>query len=148
MTTQAQSPRRLHGDSASRRASAGVTLIELMIAVAIVGILTAIAYPSYQSYIARTNRGAAASCLLQYAQFMERYYTTNLTYVDAEPELGCSTENDLNRRYTIELDDDLTQGTYTLTATPTQLQTRADTQQCGVLTLDQTGARTPTTGCW
>jgi type IV pilus assembly protein PilE len=134
-----------------RRAAAGVTLIELMIAVAIVAILTAIAYPSYQAYVARSNRGVAAACLSQYAQFMERYYTTNLTYVGAAPVLGCRNEGNLNLRYTIAVND-LAQGTYTLTATPVGVQVNADAR-CGTLRVDQTGARTvsgpaPVTECW
>lgn len=135
----------------SWRASVGVTLIELMVVVAIVGILAAIAYPSYQRHVARTNRGVAAACLSQYAQFMERYYTTNLTYVGAAPVLGCRLENNLNLRYTIAVSN-LAQGTYTLQATPIGTQASVDTR-CGTLILDQSGARTVSgaaavTECW
>lgn len=141
----------IDGLAVSRRAPAGVTLIELMVVVAIVGILTAIAYPSYQRHVARTNRGAAAACLSQYAQFMERYYTTNLTYVGAAPVLGCRQENNLDRRYTFAVSN-LAQGTYRLQATPIALQASVDAR-CGALILDQTGTRTVSgtavvTECW
>jgi type IV pilus assembly protein PilE len=124
------------------RTQSGVTLVELLVAVAIVGILAAIAYPSYQRYVARTHRNAATACLGQYAQFMERYYTANLTYVGAAPgNLPCSRENDLNRRYTIGLRSAATARAYTLDATPIGTQLAVDAQ-CNRLTLDQTGART------
>jgi len=60
--------------------SAGFTLIELMIVVAIVGLLAAIAIPSYQSYIARGNRAAARAQLSQAAQYMQRFYAANDRY--------------------------------------------------------------------
>ena len=63
-----------------RRGASGFTLIELMIVVAVLAILASIAYPSYTDFIRKTRREAAGSCLLQAAQFMERYYTTKLTY--------------------------------------------------------------------
>ena len=120
---------------------AGVTLVELLIVVAIIGILAAIAYPSYQRYVARTHRNAATGCMSQYAQFMERYYTSNLTYVGAAPSLPCRLENNLSQRYTITLRaGSVTARAYTLDATPAGVQASIDAQ-CGTLTQDQTGAR-------
>lgn len=63
-----------------RRSIVGFTLIELMIVAAIVGILMAIALPSYQAYVARSQRAAARTQLLQAAQYMQRFYAANDRY--------------------------------------------------------------------
>ncbi|HEZ2190949.1 type IV pilin protein [Neisseria meningitidis] len=58
----------------------GFTLLELMIAVAILGILTLIAYPSYKTYIRRARLSEVKSTLLMNAQTMERYYRQKGTF--------------------------------------------------------------------
>jgi type IV pilus assembly protein PilE len=136
----------------SLRFNRGVTLIELMVVLAIVAILAMIAVPSYQTYVMRTHRAAARACLSEASQFMERFYTTNLTYVGADGGdgtlgLGCETESSLNVRYTVSVDT-LAQRTFRLVATPIAVQLAKDTQ-CGTLTLNQQNVRTPATaGCW
>ncbi|MDO9313458.1 MAG: type IV pilin protein [Burkholderiaceae bacterium] len=66
----------------ARRATAprGFTLIELMITVAIVGVLAGIAYPSYREYIDRSRRSEAQGFLMEAAQWMERFYAENYRY--------------------------------------------------------------------
>jgi len=65
----------LHSDR-----SRGFTLIELMVTVAVIGILAAIAYPSYREYIAKGRRSQATAELMAAHQWMERFYTENFRY--------------------------------------------------------------------
>jgi type IV pilus assembly protein PilE len=129
----------------------GFSLIEMMIVVAIVAILTAIAVPSYTRYVARTNRVAAEACMAEYANYMERFYTTNLRYdqtsggtANADPHLGC--QGQVASSYAITQATE--RSTFTITATPTTVQQGRDIG-CGALALDQAGVRSAgTDGCW
>lgn len=131
--------------------SRGFTLIELMIVVAIIAILSAIAYPTYINYITKTRRAAASACLLQYANYMERYYTTNLRYDQDTSAVkntigpatqNCSTTSQTGQyyTYTFAAAPALSQSTYKIIATPQDIQATRDTT-CGVLGIDQAGQR-------
>ena len=138
-----------------RRQPKGFTLIELMIVVAIIGILAAIVYPSYVEYVQRSWRGTSQGCLLEVAQGMERVYTTNtpMAYPTAAatyPNPSCITDNGLDDRYTISIAATTT--TFTVSAVPKDAQSG---DRCGTLTVDQTGAKNVTGGtetdpnaCW
>lgn len=117
----------------------GFTLIELMIVVAIVGILAAIAYPSYAEYIRRGHRAEARASLLQMAQWMERAATANGVYptVGANAAAIAAALNSAQKdRYTVTLAS--TVSTFTITATPKLAQAG---DKCGNYTLDQAGTR-------
>ena len=130
------------------QAQTGVTLIELMITVVIVGILASIGYPSYQNYVARANRAEAEGILMENAQFLERNYTIANRYdqdsdgtatalpFTASPKTGTAKYN-ITAAYG-------TGQTFTLTATPTGSMTG---DSCGNLTLTNTGFKAPDT-CW
>ena len=140
------------------------TLLELIIAVAIVGILAAVAYPNYQSSIQKSHRADGKAALLNLANIMERYYTEKATYCDAADSTtgnavtNCggagndtgkpaiySTPAETAAYYTIAINA-ASPNTYTLSATPTGAQS---TDSCSTLTLTSTGVKSPTTaGCW
>jgi type IV pilus assembly protein PilE len=117
----------------------GFSLIELMIAVAVVGILAAIAVPSYQAYMTKTNRTEAQTSLVTLASSMESYYTENHTYATATINGLNGTNQTPNAYYTLSITN-LTGSTYTLNATPNGGQATRDTL-CQTLTLTQAGTK-------
>lgn len=130
----------------------GFTLIELMIVVAIIGILAAVALPSYTQYVQRGDRASARAAMLEAQQFMERYYATSNTFVGAVLPARFTGVPAGAPRYNIAVGN-LAAGTFTLTATPIGTVSR-----CGNLTLTHTGVKgisvptTPTAAdiseCW
>jgi type IV pilus assembly protein PilE len=124
-----------------KRNQRGVTLIELMIVVVIVGILAAIAIPGYRQYVIRANRASGKIQLTQTAQSLERCYTNSSPY--AYDSATCAAGVPLpvmTPDGTYRVSGVMTPTTYTLTATPQGSQT-ADTR-CGNFVLTQAGTRT------
>ena len=143
MTRSISANRRARAMTFARR-QAGFNLLELMIVVAIIGILSSLAYTSYADSVIKSRRKAATSCLLEEGQFLERFYTTNLTYVGVIPILTAPAtrlqcQNDLLNFYTI-VPTATGVRTFTVTATPNPL-TQKDLK-CGTMTTNQVGTKT------
>lgn len=119
------------------RYNQGFTLIELMIVVAVVGILSAIAYPSYTEYVRRGHRADARAGLLQAQQWLERAATATGQYPTADLPSALTWASDTNKRYTIAITSP-TSTSYTLTATPKSPGPQAS-DKCGTYTLSNTG---------
>lgn len=117
----------------------GFTLIELMIVVAIVGILSAIALPSYNEYIRRGHRADARAGLLQAQQWLERASTATGVYPTALPAT-LTWAADTTKRYTIGFQAGNTNAAFTLVATRKSPGPQA-TDKCGDFTVTNSGTR-------
>jgi type IV pilus assembly protein PilE len=123
-----------------RNRIAGFTLLELMIAGAILAILAAIAYPSYSQSIINGRRADGKTALMNLANHMEQYYAQNNTFATATiANVGSAVASDQGY-YTLTIPPaTLTANSYTIQATRAGVQT-ADTH-CGDLTLTSAGVK-------
>ena len=147
-----------------RRGQHGFTLIELMIAVAIIGILMRLAYPAYTASVKKSRRADAKTALLDVAQREERWMATANVYSVSAPELGYNAGTTITTAapmnvltgstafYQVAVSMPTTT-TFTVTATPITGTSQAKDTQCMAFTLDQTGKQTVTgtsaaSDCW
>ena len=127
-----------------RKRHRGFSLIEVLTVVTVIGILTALALPSFQEYVRRGHRAEARAGLLQAAQWMERVATANGVYpatttrngADVTP-LPVSLTTVPGKRYAVSLKTS-TDSAYTLIAVPSGAQSD---DKCGTFTLDQSSVR-------
>ena len=138
-----------------RHKAAGFTLIELMIAVAVVAILVAIVAPSYQQQIRKSRRVDAKTALLDLASRQERYFSTHSTYTNTPANLGyagafpVAVPGGNQRNYDLTITA-VTATTFSATASPVGDQVK---DACGSYKLDQAGSQTNTgtlaaNQCW
>ena len=160
-------PQSTHHKPATRGHHHGFTLLELMIVVAIVGILAAIAVPSYQKYVMQSRRTDAKNAVLDLASREERFFSVNNTYTNSAPALGYGPTsafplavNASGQSYynlsvpTVTTATATVAAGFTGLATPTGSQTADST--CYAYQIDQLGTQTnwngatqlAGTGCW
>lgn len=126
---------------ANQRNAGGFTLIELMITVVIVGILAAIALPSYSEYVERGRRKDAIATAMEAQQFAERYFTENRTYVGVNAALPAGLTRSPREGSTIWHNIGITgeaAGAYVVSIAPNAWVP----MKCGTMTINQVGTRT------
>ncbi|PKG86439.1 prepilin-type cleavage/methylation domain-containing protein [Colwellia sp. 75C3] len=125
----------------------GFTLIELMITVAIMGILAAVAYPSYSDFVVRSNRAEAPRELVRLANLQEQLFVDSRAYTANVSELGVgsATEWETPSGY-YKISSAVVNSTFTLTATAQGTQATQDAG-CLNITITDTGKKLPI-ACW
>jgi type IV pilus assembly protein PilE len=122
------------------KAQNGFTLIELMIVVVVVGILAAVAFPSYESYMVKSNRAAAQAFMMDVENRQKQYLLDARSYATDLATLGMAAPADVSDFYTVSLAVSAAPPAFTVTATPIA---GARQESDGALTLDSSGAKTP-----
>ena len=135
---------------------AGFTLIELVIAVTILGIIAAIAYPSYLEQVKRSRRADATTSLMNVVNNQEQYLLDHKQYTDDMKELGYAADPYITPegQYSIAV---VNTGCgvspcYRFTATPVSGEPQADDAKCTSFSIDSAGSKTATgttpDKCW
>ena len=117
--------------------TAGVTLIELMIVVVIIGILAAVALPAYRNYVVRADRAEATSALMQIAAAQEKWYLQNNTYTTNLAELGFGAVTPTGR-YALSIPAG---DAARFQARADAAGSQADDDECPVFAIDESGFR-------
>lgn len=129
-----------------QNSSQGFTLIEVMIAVVIIGILAAIAYPSYIDYIVKSGRSEGVAAVMKVANLQEQYYLDNRAYTTDMTKLGLPASPFLTEHgyYSV-----VSAGTssFTITATAKGSQASRDST-CATITMTSAGVKGPSAECW
>ena len=127
----------------------GFTLIEVMVVAAIIGIISAVAIPSYRKSVQSTQRATAKAIMAETTQYMERYYTANNTYVGGTVSSAVSPKGATGTAiaYNISFTTTPTASAYTVRAVPANGQA---SDSCGTLSQASTGAQSAsgTGSCW
>jgi len=137
------------------KSSKGFSLLELMIVVAIVGIIVTIAYPAYQEYVRDARRTDAKAVIIEMSQWMERQYTVNGRYTNAsgaDPALPLvkSPKDGPDVVYNLSVDATDDPDTFIIVATP-DAGGPQNGDRCGGLAITQTGVKTSSGAvaeCW
>jgi len=125
--------------------SKGFTLIELMIVIVIIGLLSAIAIPSYRDFVVRSNRADAKVALTEMANLQEKFYSEFGTYGDDPDDLNYPVA--IGDHYNVSIRN-ATATTYMLVAIPRPgTSQERDDDVCPELTLNNFGVRQPDV-CW
>lgn len=123
----------------------GFTLIELMITVAIIAILAAVVFPSYQQYLLKSRRAEAQSTLMDAASRQQQFMLDTRGYTDTFAALNVTVPASVGTHYTLTLSvGTATVPAFTVTATPQGSQSK---DACKPLTLSHTGVKAPA-ACW
>ncbi len=127
----------------------GVTLLELMVVVVIIGILAAIAYPNYRQFVARAKRTEAKAALLQIATNQERFYLQNSTFTTNMMLLGFATNPYVTDTETYSISVTVADAS-NFTAVATYLFADEEAAKCATWQIDGRGVKSsgPLLDCW
>lgn len=154
---------RVTDHAGSPQLTRGFTLIEIMMVIAIIGILAAIALPGYEQYVTRSKRGLAKSAIVQVMDLQAQFFVDNKAFTTDLTDLGyaengfginrsgkevASTSTD--RVYIIQLASGASATAFTMEAVPQLAQATKDSK-CGTLKITHTGVKSVSgsgTDCW